>query len=1184
MPVATRSRRAARDATTPAADAPKKGDGAAPTAAPTTGPSSSDDAGRLPTENEIWYLLRCHFEKVGCVSHQIQSFDAFIHTLLPHIVQESAEIRVTYGEEEEHVVSLCNLSVARPTTTDGDGVERDLLPHMARLRGLTYSSAVMVDVVHDIYRHGLHVERRLFREVCLARLPVMVGSRCCHTQHGETPFECRLDQGGYFIVSGCEKVLVAQQKLHHNTPYVFSVKQPSRFALQCEIRACHERKLRSTSSLYLYITNAKKGATPEMVATLPFVNMNVPILALFRLLGVDSRAAAMECIVGDAAATESRLLSSILDNDSTADMSAEALYEYLGREGTRESTKERRHRYLDHIVNCEVLPHQGLTRAPEVLRAKALYLGLMIRKLIRVYTGELQPDDRDHMAAKRVDCAGTQYGLLFRQVFRVTKKSLEVQLQKAAETGKLNYTNVGNLVAGKKLSQAFRYALATGNWGILSTRGNTAQNGVSQQLGRMTSAATLALLRKVNTPVARETKNPKPRQLHPTAWGLLCPMDTPEGSGCGLTNSLAMLAHVRVGTFSTAAREQLDLLRAAPGSGLHAALQASPAVRRAGVPVLVNGVLYQYAADAATAAALAAALRALRRDGTLPFDTTVAVLDGHLHVDTDPGCLLRPLLRVDALHALPRLLREAPSHETLVEHLIAHGALEYVDKQEEASLRVALHATRQPDDGWEAYTHCELEASMIVGLCGGLIPFAEFNQAPRNTYQSAMMKQALGVYTLNHPIRMDTIAHVMVAPQRPLTTTRLDGIVGASEAPAGVNAMVVVLCYTGQNQEDSIIVNQAALDRGMFRSVKLQTYRDEETQNGGTDAEKIEHVGRLAGVAGKRDSRYDALDDTGVVAVGTRVATNDVLIGKTVTTTELGEGARRAVKRDKSTVLRHDAGVVDAVMRVTNRDGTKAVKVRVRQTRAPIVGDKFSSRMGQKGVIGAALPHEDMPFTDDGQTPDIIVNPHAIPSRMTIGMLNEMLLNVLCCETGQRGDGTMFRGTSIEYISEQLRAAGCEAHGRTKLHNGFTGEAYDALVFYAPCYYQRLRHMSADKDHARSRGPVQMLSRQPTEGRARDGGLRFGEMERDTLISHGAAEFLRDRLLDSSDPSLVTLCGTCGLLAQPAAEGTHVRHKHAHCKNCGSGVTVRDMRAPYAFRLLVQELMAMNVAVRFDFD
>jgi DNA-directed RNA polymerase beta subunit len=751
--------------------------------------------------------------------------------------------------------------------------------------------------------------------------------------------ECRLDQGGYFIVSGCEKVLVAQEKLHHNTPYVFAIKQPSRFAMQCEIRSCHERKLRSTSSLYVYITNAKLGATPEMVVELPFVKMFVPILALFKLLGVDSRHTAMEAIVGDAEAPESRLLCSILDNDSTADMTAEALYEWIGREGTREATRERRQRYLDHIVNCEVLPHQGLVRTPEVLRAKALYLGLMVRKLIRVYTGELQCDDRDHLATKRIDCAGTQYGLLFRQVYRQTQKTLASQLYRAAEASKLHWTNVGNLVAGKKLSQAFRYAMASGNWGIMS-RGTTAQNGVAQQLGRMTSAATLSLLRKVSTPVARETKNPKPRQLHYTAWGLICPMDTPEGSGCGLTKSLSMLAHVRIGTFSWAVRDQLEILCAARAD-LHAMLDASPAVRRAGVPVLVNGCLVLYAEGVTAAMDLADAVRALRRDGTLPFDTTVAHCDRHLYIDTDGGCLMRPLLRVDKLRELPARLRDAPSHQKLIDHLIAHNVIEYVDKQEEAALRVALYATRDPDGGWEGYTHCEIDPAMIVGLCGGLIPFAEFNQAPRNTYQSAMMKQALGVYALNYPARMDTIAHTMTAPQRPLTTTRIDALVGASEAPAGVNAIIVIMCYTGQNQEDSIIVNKAAMERGMFRSVKLQTVRDEEQQNGGTDSERFEDVGKLVHCAGKRDANYDVLDSTGVVAVGTRVKANDVLIGKTVSTTELGEGARRAIKRDKSTVLRHDAGTVDAVLRSTNHDGTRLVKVKIRNTRTPVVGDKF---------------------------------------------------------------------------------------------------------------------------------------------------------------------------------------------------------------------------------------------------
>ena len=1137
----------------------------------------------LPTENDTWFLIRSYFAKYGMCRHQIESFNNFLQILLPHIIQESTEMRVTEGDCE-HVVSLCNLSVERPTVTDADGTGRVLEPHMARLRNLTYSSAIVVDVVHDIFRKGHQMERRLFRETCLCHLPIMLGCDACHTQHIESTMECPLDQGGYFIVGGCEKVLVAQEKLHQNVPYVFGVKQPSRFSLQCEIRSCNERKLRSTSSLYVYITNAKRGATPSMVVELPFVTMHVPVLALFRLLGVETRQAVMEAIMGSADdAPEYRLLCSILDNDSTADMSVEALYDYIGREGTREVTRERRQRYLDHIINCEILPHQGLTATPDVLRSKALFLGIMIRKLIRVYVGDLQCDDRDHLATKRVDCAGTQFALLFRQVFRTVHKSITVQLQRIAESGKMNFTNIGNLVTSKKLTQQFRYALATGNWGIMSMRGTTAQTGVAQQLGRMTSASTLSLLRKVSTPVARETKNPKPRQLHPTSWGLICPMDTPEGGACGLTKAIATLAHIRIGTFSDTILDQLNvMLEETWGGGMQHALRTTSAERSRGVPILVNGTLVMYAQPAVLSEVLGA-LRARRRDGRLPFDTTIAHVDGHVTIESDPGCMLRPLLRVDRLDAFVDLVRGTLRPDLLMDELVSAGVVEYIDKQEETALRVALSPYAEPDEGWGAFTHCEIDPSVITGLCGALIPFPDFNQSPRNTYQSAMMKQALGIPTLNHSVRMDTILHVMASPQRPMVTTRMDSLVGVSEAPAGINVIVAILSYTGQNQEDSLIVNRASLERGMFTSVKYQTFRDEEHQNGGSDAERFKNVGKMQNVVGRRDSNYDHLEDSGTVAVGTRLKPNDVIISKTVTTTDLGEGTRRTVERDSSTVMR-DHGIVDAVLHVTNEDGTRIAKVKVRNTRRPIVGDKLSSRMGQKGVIGAILPQEDMPYTEDGIVPDIIVNPHAIPSRMTIGQVTECLLAILGTVTGERGDGTMFRGTSLEFMCDELERHGYDRHGRTTLYNGFTGEAFEARVFMGPTYYQRLRHMAADKDHARPRGPVHWLSRQPTEGRARNGGLRFGEMERDCLISHGASQMILDRLLDNSDPATLTVCGTCGLPAQPAAENTVVRNRSAVCPNCADRGRVTQMHTPYSFRLLLQELQAMSVAVRFEFD
>ena len=513
--------------------------------------------------------------------------------------------------------------------------------------------------------------------------------------------------------------------------------------------------------------------------------------------------------------------------------------------------------------------------------------------------------------------------------------------------------------------------------------------------------------------------------------------------------------------------------------------------------------------------------------------------------------MMRPLLRVDALHDVPRLLHTCPAHTAVMEHLRAAGALEYVDKQEEAGVRVALSPLREPDDGWAEYTYCEIDPSLIVGLCGACIPFAEFNQAPRNTYQAAMMKQALGAYALNHPVRMDTNAHTMVAPQRPIVTTRMDALAGVSEAPSGVNAIVAILCYTGQNQEDSVIVNQAALDRGMFRSVKLQTYRDEEHQNGGTDAERFEPADRVAGVQGQRDANYAGLGPDGVVAVGTRVAANDVLISKTVTTTGLGEGARRAIKRDKSTVLRQDRGVVDAVLKVQHEDGTRMVRVRVRCTRTPVVGDKFSSRMGQKGVVGVALAQEDMPFTADGVTPDIIVNPHAIPSRMTVGQ----------------------RRVPAGHPRHRARRAGRRHHvprhvARVPLRAARGGRARPSA---ARCCTTASPGRASRR--ASSSGPPTTSASgtwrrtRTTPGRAGRCTCCRGSRPRAARATAGCASARWSATCCSRTArpsSSATGCSTTRTrrrsrsarragCRQPAAEGTAVRHRRPHCRACARG-------------------------------
>jgi len=391
----------------------------------------------------------------------------------------------------------------------------------------------------------------------------------------------------------------------------------------------------------------------------------------------------------------------------------------------------------------------------------------------------------------------------------------------------------------------------------------------------------------------------------------------------------------------------------------------------------------------------------------------------------------------------------------------------------------------------------------------------------------------MGINLTNYNLRMDTMVNVLYYPQKPLATTRSMEYLRFRELPAGQNAIVAIACYSGYNQEDSVIMNQSSIDRGLFRSLFYRTYLDQEKRIGTVLLEKFEKPVRSQTVRMKHGT-YDKLDADGLVAPGVRVSGEDIIIGKTapLPQDDNANGMKTTqTTRDVSTPLRStENGIIDQVLVTTNGDGLKFVKVRTRTTKVPQIGDKFASRHGQKGTIGVTYRHEDMPFTREGLTPDLIINPHAIPSRMTIAHLIECLLSKVGSLKGQEGDATPFTDVTITSISRLLREHGYQSRGFEVMYNGHTGKKLRGQVFFGPTYYQRLRHMVDDKIHARARGPVQILTRQPVEGRARDGGLRFGEMERDCMIAHGASSFLKERLFEVSDAYRVHICEICGLM------------------------------------------------------
>ncbi|GME84948.1 unnamed protein product [Ambrosiozyma monospora] len=480
----------------------------------------------------------------------------------------------------------------------------------------------------------------------------------------------------------------------------------------------------------------------------------------------------------------------------------------------------------------------------------------------------------------------------------------------------------------------------------------------------------------------------------------------------------------------------------------------------------------------------------------------------------------------------------------------------------------------------QAFTHCEIHPSMILGVAASIIPFPDHNQSPRNTYQSAMGKQAMGVFLTNYSVRMDTMANILYYPQKPLAKTQAMEYLKFRELPAGQNAIVAICCYSGYNQEDSMIMNQSSIDRGLFRSLFFRSYMDQERRNGISVVEEFEKPMRSS-TLGFKAGTYEKLDDDGLISPGVRVSGDDIIIGKTVPippdTEELGQRTKYHTKRDASTPLRTtENGIVDQVLLTTNAEGLKFVKVRMRTTKVPQIGDKFASRHGQKGTVGITYRHEDMPFTAQGIVPDLIINPHAIPSRMTVAHLIECLLSKIGSLRGYEGDATPFTDLTVDAVSRLLRENGYQSRGFEVLYNGHTGKKLMAQVFFGPTYYQRLRHMVDDKIHARARGPYQNLTRQPMEGRARDGGLRFGEMERDCMIAHGAAGFLKERLMDSSDAFRVHICGICGLMSVIA----NLKKNQFECKSCKNKTNIYQIHIPYAAKLLFQELMSMNISPR----
>jgi DNA-directed RNA polymerase II subunit RPB2 len=1630
-------------------------------------------------------VLNKYFSQCGgrhIIFHQIESFNTFMNIDIPEIIQNvnpiiikgSPEIPLSgprsalasatglstsaanalmgfkidsatalSGPKHEYEIHMKfeNLSFRKPTIFENNGAVLPMMPNDARLRNLTYASPLFIDVriktvFIDNTKDGVRtVRERLFPNVHMGKIPIMVGSKYCllHDQtyvHPKVLGECAEDFGGYFIISGGERVIISQERMSENRPFVFRNNKSNNKDIEViEVKSIGpDNDQVPKSNMVKIVYHPKNSQIHLLKANIPRIKNDIPLFILFRAFGVTKDKEIHDLIIGK----EGDLKYFSLFNESIQESSfiktQEEAFAYIGSEMNNSSSKntKQNNMKIQDLIYREVFPHVGLKEEDNY--AKACYLAHMTRKLLWVDSCKIPIDDRDAYPNKRVDLPGFLLASLFRTYFNNKMvKDIRSSIAKEIHNGSwrasgnfediVNLSNINKIIKSVIMEVGLKTSLATGNFGSAKIGGPT-KIGVSQVLNRLNYVASLSHLRRVSTPIEKTGKLIAPRKLHNTQWGYICPSETPEGHSVGVVKNMSSSASVSIYSNVNILKDYFKKINIIIPLDKSTIEEKHSLVR-----VFINGAWIGSLQHKDVLETIKN-LRYAKRSGKIHMFTGIIwkPLFKELWLTTEAGRLLRPLYCAETLREIAddttgTLLNIVHNIKTWDELILwtspkENMLIEYIDPGETEGCYIAMKMEELSLD----HTHVEIHPSTALGTLASNIPFPDHNQSPRNSYQAAMGKQSMGIYALNFKDRFDTMAHVLCYSQVPFVSPYMSKFYGAQSMPSGQNVIVAIMTYTGYNQEDSIMINRGALDRGLFRSIFYRTYKDEERKNQSSGEEEKFVKPDTSNTKQMKHANYDKLDSDGFIPENTYVDADDILIGKVVpirvpTGMIVPAGAKRL--RDVSRTIRNnETGWVDKIFKNRNGEGYSFVKVRVRQDRIPEIGDKFSSRHGQKGTMGMILNPEDMPQTATGLIPDIIINPHClsedheiltehgfmnweevqagymngklriggynhsvgkliyeypidfilnetteremiefthveegdrwsnninhndndtnsngvsllvttdhdmfakkgkiygesitwdgiqkgsrgeshrivkdyekykaielinkeviqfigkaregidnlnieipfiellninepekiqafcelygywlgdgtlrfggnsvemspvktvdnewlaerftvleliegqhytynviggqnesrpiryrwsiidkdwfdvfckeygnkytkyknsntapevssltepesiksakwmatwvwtlssdlaksllsglrfadgcekadrnviwtssarfrdeimrlalhagysthftvqhpigkicghdkegreiiarhicwkisytdnvrgsepvlntnrdvkkryyngktwcvtmpngfiitrrairnkegiviqasrpiitgqcIPSRMTIAQFMETLLGKVACELGCLGDGSPFNDVTIEGLTSIMRdKLGMEPYGNEILYNGYSGSMMETSIFMGPCYYQRLRHCSADKIHSRSSGPLVMLTRQPAEGRAREGGLRFGEMERDCVIAHGISEFTKERFMECSDLFRCHSCRDCGLIAVTnPVEGIWV------CRGCGNTTNFSSIEIPYAYKLLLQELETMNITSR----
>ncbi|KAH7652619.1 DNA-directed RNA polymerase protein [Dioscorea alata] len=1136
---------------------------------------------------------RAFFNEQGLISHQINSFNEFISEGIQNLFDSLGEVNVEPGYDPSKkgasdwrhaTFSFGKVTLEKPKfwTGSSDITEEftKFMPRHARLQNMTYSSLMKVEVRLQVYTHErsdkaktgneTYVRRRVLsdetEEMIMGRIPVMVQSDLCWL-HSANKSDCLFDHGGYFLIKGAEKAFIAQEQRCSTRLWVTDT--PT-WTVQFQSQFKRKR-------VYVKLVDAPKaeGYTAGKVVNAYYLYATVPIWIMFFALGASSDKEVVQMI--DLEDCDTELLNIILATIKDADEQCEGFRKgEVAREyvhGLIKSSKFPPSETFDECISTYLFP--TITGC----REKALFLGYMVKCMLLAYAGKRKLDNKDDFRNKRLDLAGE---LLARELW-VHIRHLERYMIKKIQKdlyGDKDLKWEEKYLDASIITNGLKRAFSTGSW-CHPYKKTERCSGVVATLRRTNPLQTMSDLRKVRQQVAYAGKAGDARYPNPSYWGKLCFLSTPEGENCGLVKNLSVTAIVS----SKMAEPMLDKLISC---GMEKLADVSLSSINTTDKVFLNGVWIGVCQDSSS---FVMNLRQLRRKKLIHSQVEIK-RDTHqreVRIFSDAGRILRPLLVVENLKKVKLLKGGVSSFQSLLDEEI----IEFIGVEEEEDCRTAwgVRYLFACDKGHTSpkYTHCELDLSFLLSLSGSIIPFANHNHARRVLFEAEKhSQQSIGFSTTNPNIRVDTLSHQLYYPQKPLFRTMVADCLGGSgyslgrndtmarpEYFNGQNAIVAVNVHQGFNQEDSLVMNRSSLERGLFRTEHLRSYKaevdnNEFNANKGKDTKGKVEFGKIQSKKG----RVDSLDDDGFPYIGANLQSGDMIIGKVAQSEE-----------DHGIKLKHtEKGIVQKVVLSANDEGKNYAVVTLRQVRSPTIGDKFSSMHGQKGVVGFLESQENFPFTCQGIVPDIVINPHAFPTRQTPGQLLEAALGKGIAAGGTRRYATPFTTPSVDVITEQLHSAGYTRWGSEKVTNGRTGEMMRSLIFMGPTFYQRLIHMAEDKVKFRNTGPVHPLTRQPVADRKRFGGIKFGEMERDCLLAHGAAANLHERLFTLSDLSQMQVCQTCTRAAtviQRIMPGGK-RIRGPYCRFCESAENIVKINVPYGAKLLFQELFSMGICLKFE--